>query len=70
MKTLTPKTAQSRTDVLNMKRDNVDTKSSWMIFDYPKIIIANQRNGENSTGKVTLSRDEFERFIRFYETGR
>jgi hypothetical protein len=34
------------------------------------ITISNQKNGEERTGVVTLTKKEFERFIKFYETGK
>jgi len=70
-KELTPKTANTFNKICKLKRDNVSTRNSWMIMELPdRIIISNQKNGHERTGKITLTKKEFERFIRFYETGK
>ena len=70
MATLTPKTANTFNKICKLKRDNVHTRKSWILLELPnRIIISNQRSGEERTGKVTLTKKEFERFIKFYETG-
>jgi hypothetical protein len=68
-KKLTPKTANTFNRVCKLKRDNVSTRNSWLSVDGTHVSIYNQKNGESSTGNARLSKKEFERFIRFYETG-
>lgn len=70
---LTPKTANTFNKVCKLKRDNVHTRRSWIMLcgdgNPNHITICNQKNGHPSTGEVTLTKKEFERFIKFYETG-
>lgn len=67
---LTPKTANTFNKICQLKRDNVSTRKSWMLIDERGISICNQKIGETNTGKVRLTRKEFERFIKFYNTGK
>ena len=66
---ITPKAANTFKKVCSLKRDNVSTRKSWIIVSEKDIVIHNQKSGEKSTGRVTLSKKDFERFIKFYETG-
>jgi len=67
--TIVPKTANTFNRICGMKRDNVTTSKSWMIINVKHVTITNQRSGESLTGQVSLTKKEFEKFIRFYETG-
>jgi hypothetical protein len=73
-KELTPKTANTFNQICKLKRDNVSTRNSWMSLagdgNAKHISIYNQKSGEKATGSVTLTKKEFERFIKFYETGK
>jgi hypothetical protein len=69
-KELTPKTANTFNKICKLKRDNVSTKKSWLLLNHDGLTITNQKNGESHTGQVKLTRSEFERFIKFYETGK
>ena len=57
--------------ILAMKRDTFHSSPrSWFHFGHDgKIHVVNQRSGESATGQVSLTRAEFERFVRFYERG-
>jgi hypothetical protein len=68
-KKLTPKTANTFNKVCKLKKDSVSTRKSWMSVGGATISIYNQKKGESSTGNVTLTKKEFERFIKFYDTG-
>lgn len=63
---LTPRTAKSFEQICSLKCDNIQTKDSWILIDVGVVHIHNQRNGEESTGEVTLTRKEFERFADWY----
>jgi hypothetical protein len=65
----TPKTANTFNKVCKLERDVVSTRKSWIIVSDKTISIYNQKTGEKSTGRVILTKKEFERFIKFYETG-
>jgi hypothetical protein len=69
-KQLTPKTANTFNKICKLKRDNVSTRFSWISISPNGVHIRNQKSGHPSTGQVDLTRKEFERFIRFYETGK
>lgn len=69
MKKLTPQQAKTFKQICSLKTDNCGTPRSWISVDVGVVCIYNQRNGESSTGNVTLSRADFERFIRWYMTG-
>lgn len=72
-KELTPKTANTFKKICKLKRDNVSTRNSWIMIggdgDPNHITIQNQKVGHEGTGSVVLTKKEFERFIKFYETG-
>jgi len=65
-KSLASKDARTTDKMLRLQRDNVRTVNSWLLVEEDEVTIANQRDGEASSGRVTLSRREFERFIAFY----
>lgn len=67
---ITPKTANTFNKVCKLERDNISTRKSWMSINGGSVCICNQMNGESSTGSVTLTKKEFERLIKFYETGK
>jgi hypothetical protein len=65
-KKLTPRTARTLNQQCELKRDNIESKESWILIDEGFVHIHNQRNGEESTGGVTLTRREFDRFVDWY----
>ncbi len=67
---LTPKTANTFNKICKLDRDNLDSRNSWISINEKTVTIFNQRMGESPTGEVTLTKKEFERFIKFYETGK
>lgn len=67
---LTPKTANTFNKICKLKRDNVSTPNSWISVDATHVCITNQKNGSASTASVTITKKAFERFIKFYETGK
>lgn len=69
-KKLTPRTANTFRKVCKLQRDNISTRNSWMLLGGTHVSITNQKTGENPTGNVKLTKKEFERFIKFYETGK
>jgi hypothetical protein len=67
---LTPKNANTNKKLCKLKRDNLTTRTDWILVSKSHIDISNQVSGEQRTGHVKLSKKTFERFIRFYETGK
>lgn len=70
-KALTPRTARTVDQLCTLKRDNVSTRSHWIIVDADaqRVVIHAQRNGESSTESICLPRRTFEKFIDWYNTG-
>lgn len=72
-KKLTPQTANTFNKICKLKRDNISTRRSWMLLggdgNPNNITIVNQIAGHEKTGSITLTKKEFERMIKFYQTG-
>jgi len=68
-KVLSPREAKTDAQFDKLGRDNIDTKDAWILVDAENVHICNQRDGESSTGEVSLSRKDFEKFIDWYNTG-
>jgi hypothetical protein len=66
MEKLTPQTANTFAKVCKLKRDNISTRSSWILVDDKYVVIVNQRTGQSAKGKVRLTKKEFDKFIKFY----
>lgn len=67
---LTPKTANSFKKICKLESDGFSTRNSWIALEERHVYIYNQKNGHSATGKVILTKKEFERLIKFYETGK
>ena len=63
---LTPQTANTTKKILQLKRDNVSTKTHWMLVQGNIVTIVKQRNGEKSEYMVDIPKSVFNRFIKFY----
>lgn len=70
MTKLTPKTANTTNKLCQLERDNVSTRNSWVLVEERYVHITNQKSGNPSIGSVRMTKKEFERFIKFYETGK
>lgn len=68
-KALTPKTANTFNKICKLRRDNISTRKSWLSITENIVSIYNQKSGEAPSGKIELTKKEFERLIKFYETG-
>ena len=62
---LTPRTIKAGQEH-KLRRDNVTTRKSWILLDTGEIVIANQQSGEEATGKVRLTRREFNIMVDWY----
>lgn len=67
-KVRSPQEARTFDQVFDLKTDNMDTKEAWILTDGPTVTISTQRAGESATGKVTLSKRDFDRMVRWYLT--
>jgi len=66
---LAPKDARTFKQRCSLVAEVCDTARSYFMLTHEGLVISNHRSGQQSTGTVRLTRGEFERFIRFYETG-
>jgi hypothetical protein len=66
---LAPKNARTLAQRCSLISECCDTARSYFLLTHAGLVISNHRRGQQSTGTVTLTRGEFERFIKFYETG-
>ena len=70
-KRLTPRTARTFAEHCRLRRDNMEAPEGWITLDTDgSVTICNQREGEESTGRVTLSRYAFNRFVDWYNGGK
>jgi hypothetical protein len=64
-----PKDVKTFKDVCKLKRDHMDTKTAWILFNNPnELVIANQIIGQKPTGEVSLSRQEFQKFVDWWQS--
>jgi hypothetical protein len=67
MKKLKPYQCKTDAQLLALNQDQVETKSSWMLLNYPLgVCICNQKLGEELTGQITLTRKEAIKFFCWY----
>jgi len=66
----TPKTANTEKKICSMERDNYATKDFWLLTHEKHIVIAKQRAGEQAEFMVEIPKKDFNRLIKFYETGK
>ena len=65
-KKLTPRTATSNNKICKLKSEGVDFKDSWIVVDEDTVYIYNQKSGEEPTGRVEISRRDFNCFVDWY----
>lgn len=62
-----PRTANvSNEEICNLKTTVIESKRSWMLVTAQGIHIQNQVKGQQSTGRVLLTRREFNKFVDWY----
>lgn len=67
-KKLSPRKAIKLKDVITLKSDNRSVKDGWILIDGDRVVIYNQRLGEEPTGKVGFNRKQFNALIDWYNT--
>jgi len=65
-KTLSPIDAKSNHSVCKLNRDNISTPDYWIITDGYDVTLAEQKDGESATNKITISKKHFDKLIRWY----
>lgn len=63
---MTPQKARTRKAHFKLNTDHCETARSWIIVDERTIRIHNQVTGFDSTGRIELTRKEFNKFIAWY----
>lgn len=63
---LRPRNAKTLKQMCSLRSDFCGTRNSWIVLDYDNVHIHNQNEGQPSTGHVTLTHTEFNRFIDWY----
>ena len=66
---LTPKTANTNEKICKMKRDNISLKDYWLLVNPSSVSISKQRLGEKGEWLIEIPKRQFNRMIKFYETG-
>lgn len=61
-----PRMTKTFNQIWRLQSDNINSKTSWLLIDEGVVYIHNQVFGKPSTGSVTLTRREFNRFIDWY----
>lgn len=62
-----PKEVKRDSDISKLRRDNVSTRRSGILLNgINEIVITNQKTGENPTGKVALTKREFQTFVDWW----
>lgn len=61
-----PRVAKTFNQLCQLQTDNINSKTSWLLVDEGVVYIHNQINGHPSTGSITLTRREFNRFVDWY----
>lgn len=65
-----PIDVKSHEQVLKLDRDNIESGDFWMILDYPFVVICEQPAGENIIQKMKIPVAIFNKFARWYVTGK
>ena len=66
---LAPRDAKTFKQCCALISECYNTRRSYFLLTHAGLIISNHISGQQSTGTVHLTRGEFEKFVRFYQTG-
>jgi hypothetical protein len=61
---------RTEAQLIKAPRDNLSTPNYWLLVGPSEVTLCQQRNGEESTGTLTIPRREFDRLARWYVTGK
>lgn len=61
-----PRNADTFNKVCNLKTDNHETKTHWIIINGKTVTIKAQKSGEESTQTIDVPRGVFNRLIDWY----
>jgi hypothetical protein len=69
MKKHSPRTVRTEKELCALRSDNRTVGDAWILMNGPcEVVIATQKLGEKATGMVKLTKDQFNRMIRWYQT--
>ena len=66
VKMMSPRGASTFQAVCSLRSDNISSSRSWILVDDQMVYLANQKAGEPTTGAIALSRQDFNRFVDWY----
>lgn len=69
-KPLTPQTANTENKLCQLKRDNLTYKGHWVMVSEGSVCITKQKMGEEPEWQIEIPKSIFNRFIKFYQTGK
>lgn len=69
-KSITPKTAKTTKELCELTRDNFSFKGYWILVGENNVSITKQDDGWPMEQTINIPKGVFERFIKFYETGK
>jgi hypothetical protein len=69
-KALTPMQADTFDKVCRLPRDNFSVGDFWIMSDSREITVCHQRIGEYAKATVSIPKQQFDKFIRWYTTGK
>lgn len=66
----TPIECKTLKDICSLPRDSVDCGDFWILTDGYEISIHEQKIGHESVQKISVPKAIFDKFVRWYTTGR
>ena len=63
-----PKTANTTEKLCTLKRDNINLDGHWCLVSEDEVFICKQTPGEAAEARITLSKRDFNRIVKFYTT--
>jgi len=66
---LTPQTARTDEEMMQLTRDHLDTPDYWICVDAASVTLAKQRHGESPAAEIQIPKAVFDQFIKFYTEG-
>lgn len=63
---LSPRHATTFNEICSLETDHIDTRNAWLSITEKRVSIVRQKRGEKPTAQIELTRQEFEKFIDWY----
>jgi hypothetical protein len=65
----TPATAMVEEEIARLRREYVQGPDWWVMLESGGVVIAQQENGKECTGRVIINRRDFTRVVRWWTDG-